>query len=560
MPMSPRAWTGIVLIAFAALAPAADAAPGDLDPSFGEFGVLTLPFADTGDRGSVWDVDRTPDGDAIVTVNRKETVGPPRFESSSPLVARITPSGALEPSFAAGGISAPFGTDRDVSFYSLVPDQAGRMLIAATVDGQPAVVRLLADGSLDASFGSGGIAELGADRDILATRPTTAQGADGTVVAAVPARYEAPTAPTAIAVHRLLPDGSPDTSFGEGGVATVDVGSDPSVVGAAVADDGGIVVVGGGRSGSFPAITAFRLRHSGALDDSFGDHGVTRAPASLGESHANAATVAADGSIIVAGDLLRGVGGLVRFSPSGAADKSFGGDGIAEVPLELSEALGVTTAPHGRLVAVGTVTFGDTADALVSRFTSRGRADRAFGTGGLARVELSPNYDYLRGVVVDARGRVLAAGAMVEPGLRGPTSSRAVVLRLRNGGRRDRDADGFADGRDRCRTLPARHHRGCPFVRTRVHLDRKGSRRLVGVVRSHSRRCWNDRAVALVARRPGRDRVVARTRASTGRLIEASFSFKTSDKGRLYARVRPIRVARIGICGGARSNAVPATG
>ena len=100
------------------------------------------------------------------------------------------------------------------------------------------------------------------------------------------------------AVARLLPGGSPDTSFGTGGRTTVDFGSSDDGSAMALQPDGKIVVAG--TTGAFPnedtAVT--RLQPNGLLDSSFGKAG--KSVVDLGHNElANGVALQSDGKIVV---------------------------------------------------------------------------------------------------------------------------------------------------------------------------------------------------------------------------------------------------------------------
>ena len=80
--------------------------------------------------------------------------GPLSFDG---VVLRLDANGARDPSFGASGLATlgiGSGTQR---LAALAPDAAGRLVVAGLNDDDSLLARYLADGTLDASFGSGGI-------------------------------------------------------------------------------------------------------------------------------------------------------------------------------------------------------------------------------------------------------------------------------------------------------------------------------------------------------------------------------------------------------------------
>jgi uncharacterized delta-60 repeat protein len=130
-------------------------------------------------------------------------------------VARFLPSGLLDTSFGSGGLvkldAAPGALERA---EAVAVDAAGRIVVAGwSYDGpnrDVTLLRLRADGSLDAGFGNfgGGIRYFGsADVDEYATAMTIDRY--GRIVAAA-------ETPDDFLVVRFRADGTPDLSFGPG--------------------------------------------------------------------------------------------------------------------------------------------------------------------------------------------------------------------------------------------------------------------------------------------------------------------------------------------------------
>jgi uncharacterized delta-60 repeat protein len=146
---------------------------------------------------------------------------------------------------------------------------AGYAADASNIDTDFALVRYNADGSLDPSFGTGGVVttDLGTRSDDV--RAIVIQP-DGRIVVAG-------TAGEDIAVARYMPDGKLDTGFGTGGLTITDLGSDDVANGVALTSGGEIVIAGYtlGAKVNRDFLLA-RYRADGSLDTAFGDHGVVK--------------------------------------------------------------------------------------------------------------------------------------------------------------------------------------------------------------------------------------------------------------------------------------------
>src|SRR3954468_13901531 len=103
------------------------------------------------------------------------------------------------------------------------------------------LARRLADGSVDPTFASGHDIRIGGDTIQFGAGAAVALQADGRIVAVARQSSGCPSiqCPASLAVQRYEADGTPDASFGSGGVALVPV---DTLVGVAVRSDGKILV------------------------------------------------------------------------------------------------------------------------------------------------------------------------------------------------------------------------------------------------------------------------------------------------------------------------------
>ena len=355
---------------------AALAAPGDLDPSFGTGGKVTLDFGGT-DRAT--HVALAPDG-RIVVLGLTDATGGGDFA-----VARFTSAGAPDPTFGTGG-KETIGTQPGVNDIGggvvVLPDE--RIIVSGQGDATDDFVakRLSANGTVDPSFGSGGtsVVDFGGN-DIpnqMVAQP------DGKLVLAGATGTDGHHD---FAVARLNADGTPDTGFGSDGKVTIDFGGDDIAYGLAVQADGKIVVAGQGDPDAEMSIA--RLNADGTLDPTFGSDG--EATIDLGgPSGAYALALQPDGKIVLAGTTTAvGAGdfAVARLTSSGSLDPTFNGTGKQTLGYGAANeaALGVVVQPNGRIVVMGN--GGVNHDFPVTRLNSNGTIDTTFGTGGTVGVD-----------------------------------------------------------------------------------------------------------------------------------------------------------------------------
>src|SRR5581483_4459314 len=184
------------------------------------------------------------------------------------------PSGTLDPSFGGTGIvTVPVGHLDDFAFaLALQPD--GRIVAAgssAASDDDFLALRLRADGTLDPSFAAGGVRTFDLAGGFERARAVALDG-DGRIVLAGFSRV---TSGEDFAVARLLADGTPDATFGTGGVVITSIGPfDDRAAGVVVQPDGRIIAAGYTKSTANRDVALVRYESDGRLDATFGAGGI----------------------------------------------------------------------------------------------------------------------------------------------------------------------------------------------------------------------------------------------------------------------------------------------
>ena len=264
-------------LAVLALAAPASAAPGDLDPSFGGGAgwVRTLEVRDASNNylpEGAEDVAIQPDGRIVVT-------GPVIDGRSNRYFGalRYLPDGSLDGSFGSGGlVAADLGSFEDPRAVALQRD--GKIVVAGETDCETArcfaAMRLNPDGSPDPSFGAGGVVRVPFYLKAAWANDVAIDGSGRIVMAGVRLRGGDAQDSATVCVIRLLGDGRPDPAFSRDGVAIVDHGYGNDSAEAVVLRGGKVIVAGDGRRASGSSRFGLaRLRGDGRLDRSFGRRG-----------------------------------------------------------------------------------------------------------------------------------------------------------------------------------------------------------------------------------------------------------------------------------------------
>ncbi|HJX27732.1 MAG TPA: hypothetical protein VJ885_07435 [Thermoanaerobaculia bacterium] len=321
--------------------------------------------------------------------------------------------GDLDPTFSGDGrVVTEFLPSREHTARAVVLQPDGRIVVAGDAFWPDTgfdftLVRYLSDGSLDPSFGVGGVARAhfyGADRAMdLVLQP------DGKIVAV--GQTALPGDSPNFALARFNPDGSLDAGFGNGGrVVTEIMGATSWLEGVALRPDGKILVGGSIYRGNSDLALA-QYNPDGSLDTTFGNGGWLVLEITGAHEQPTDMVLQPDGKIVLVGFVFRGTGEadslLVRFLADGNLDSAFGNGGhvIPDLP-GADRLMAVTLQPDGKIVATGFSPEGGTWRSILLRLVATGAPDPGFGAGG---VVFGPLW---RGeaVAVQPNGKIVVAG------------------------------------------------------------------------------------------------------------------------------------------------------
>lgn len=385
---------------------AAFGAPGDTDTSFGSNGFTRIDF---GMWDAPWEMISLPDGDMLIVGSRYD----PANELGDWGLARLNPDGSLDAGFGSGGIAVIHQLPDEGALDASL--QADGKIVVSGWDGENMQLgRINPDGSLDHSFGLGGFAPE------LVTFPGVATEvlADGRIAVAG-GEFE---------VAMFNANGTLDRTFGLGGVLDlsdrlgITAATDPGYcvdqtckgyIGNMVAHGSGVLISGAipGGDGDID-MGVVKLTPTGALDPSFSGDGITVVPTPAGiDSFARDVDVAADGRILLTGEK-RTVSSAVDaslslLSPDGFVNTAFGNGGMTTLDLSWLDSFwaGVFNS-DGSILAVGD-TRASGAEALITSYTPAGALDTSFSGDGITSLDLG-NREGLRAALFD--GGLISAG------------------------------------------------------------------------------------------------------------------------------------------------------
>lgn len=400
------------------------AAPGDLDPTFGSNGVVISSFG-SNDSALATSMVLQPDGKIVVGGFAKAD-----FVLETPVVVRYNIDGTPDTSFGDGGCVSTLEltktnlvrkyTSTAKTGVALQPD--GKIVLGATGWPRPTglpyvqvygIFRFGDDGTPDASFDADGyrLMSLGSITSMpfggLVLQP------DGKIVFT---GYS-----NGMNVVRLQPNGSSDLGFGVGGVALAvpDLVSNSyitvsSAAATILAPDGTVLVAGTAYHDTNWCAVVARLTPFGSLVTSFGSDG--KAIALLGaDSSAAAVARQADGKIVVGGRFANGAISailLLRYDYYGNPDTTFGSNGvvICDVGAANEGTSAIALQADGKVVVSGSIWNDAQYDSVLLRFNTDGSLDSGFGSNGVVVTEFSPANDYTTAVAIQPDGKIVTAG------------------------------------------------------------------------------------------------------------------------------------------------------
>ena len=272
-------------------------------------------------------------------------------------------------------------------------------------------------GTLDLSFGNNGITLTDFSGEDNGCQSSAIQ-ADGKIVLG---GYAYDGSNDNFSFTRYLPDGTLDNTFGSGGIMTVVFGgSGDELIDIAIQADGKIVAVGYTDSGtSVSNMVLMRLNTDGSLDNTFSNDGTVLIDFGPGtNSYGMSLDLQDDAKIVAAGylfDMADDIqSALCRLNPDGSLDNSFGSNGIIIHDILSKKNFINNVVLQGEKIIIGGLSYidGDEVFVTLSRFHSDGLLDMSFGVSGNVEIGipidtwiLSPEGD----MCLDDEGRIIFA-------------------------------------------------------------------------------------------------------------------------------------------------------
>ena len=321
--------------------------PGTLNANFGSNGYEAFDIGNKNQEGLAVAVQ--PDGKIIIGGIHEHTNN--RFDWQ---IYRLTTDGKPDNTFSGDGqYSTSFSNVDYLTDIAVQPD--GKIVICGyayigDTNINMVVHRIKADGTLDNTFGTGGTVFLDRSGGAIDRANRVIVAPNGKIYVG---GYMTILGEDYFIVHRLNPNGSPDSTFSLDGNIFVDMNAEAIMTDMDVAADGSVILSGAIDDNGITKMVLIKIKNNGQLDDSFASSGVKKFTPGLNvEAGLWGVRFLPDGKIIGAGvKLSNGSDALiVRLEANGLYDATFNGNGYKVYDL----ANGATNAfTHLELLATG---------------------------------------------------------------------------------------------------------------------------------------------------------------------------------------------------------------
>jgi uncharacterized delta-60 repeat protein len=388
---------------------------GGLDPTFGTDGIVELQVGTNPSYNTdyAFGVQVLPNDNILVV---GDTYNGTSFNTEGAIV-RLLPDGGLDASFGIGGIPKLAAGSGDVNLSGITVMADGKFVVVGrgySSNGDFIVARFNADGTPDLTFNGTGhrITSIGTVQDWAYG---VAVQADGKVVVSGSVTTSPSYTSSSLGIVRYNEDGTLDDSFGTGGIINMQIGN-VNALGHTVSilPDGKIIVMGYAHNGTVNCYMALRLNTDGTLDGTFGTDGIALHPIGTASSSSRAGIRLPDGKLLLAGGSNNGsqtVTTVIRLNADGSLDGTFGTGGVATNIASANDQIhAMAVQPDGKIVVTGN-SNPSAPDIIVLRFNADGSIDNSFGTAGVVVTEnIGMGWEEARGVAVQSTGNIIVAG------------------------------------------------------------------------------------------------------------------------------------------------------
>lgn len=352
-------------------------------------------------------------------------------------LTRYNSDGTLDDSFGTGGIvqlDVNVGSDDRSGPIVLVAD--GKVLLYGIMDGDLLLIRFNVDGSVDTDFGTNGYTTVDVltgeseSRGDLVVRP------NGKIV--VVCTNDGDNGNGFGTVLQFSENGILDPAFGTSGLLTIDWATGTTTEwlrDLALASNGDIYMVGYTSIVGTDIIQVYRVNAAGALDTGFDGDGMMELPVGPDRDQPNSINVLASGKILIGGitesDLYYDIF-FALLNADGSFDPSFGTSGMVITSISAGYVTDVLPMADGKFLFCSDFFNGVGRDMLIARMDADGSFDTSYGTDGITTTRIGSQGGSETGISL----AIAADGNYIMTGRTGVDFNQTVVqivLKYRSG-------------------------------------------------------------------------------------------------------------------------------
>jgi uncharacterized delta-60 repeat protein len=331
----------------------------------------------------------------------------------------IAQSGQLDPSFADNGLFiADLHGQHDVP-KAVALQEDGKIVVILSEDYpdaagfEIAILRLNTDGTIDSTFADQGeyryfnptASDLAYHIQVLEDGKILGAGSHGTT-----------NANPDLLLIKLNADGTPDASFGTDGVAIQPIGTGQDYIFSFTINEAGQIIAGGTShfsGSSYRKHLVCRFNTNGTLDSTFAENGVFTWGNDETYNDIYDVEIAEDGGILACGKSVPA--GTDRMSlykileDGSSLDSTFATNGALLAPFQ-GTAAGMIVHSNGNILLTGGITTLTGSDIVVLAYDSEGAPVTDFGQDGAFYFNIE-QFDRSTSIIEQVDGKVMIAGS-----------------------------------------------------------------------------------------------------------------------------------------------------
>jgi uncharacterized delta-60 repeat protein len=190
-----------------------------------------------------------------------------------------------------------------------------------------------------------------------------------------------------------------------------------TATGVVIQPDGKILAAGSYDNYGKNAVAVARYKEDGSIDQTFGENGIVRSY--FAETHivgaVNGLALQSDGRIIVTGYATSATDydlALMRFDTDGTVDSTFGNNGrvLTQIGPSHDYAYDMIIQPDDKIVLTGATHNSLIIDGILVRYTPDGQLDNTFGNNGVVITDFTGGADDYRAIALQSNWKIVVGG------------------------------------------------------------------------------------------------------------------------------------------------------